>query len=365
MRKLRILLLIGSASVLGGGLAGCSSSSNNGSASAGGTAGTTVGGASSQGGQGGGGTGLSTQVNAAPPCSPVGPAFASLPASATIATATEDMQAVTVNGSDVYYIDHGNGVYRIAGGSGTPTLVVPAPADTSTGHAMVGGVLQTDGTYVYFAQDESLYRSALTNPTPELLVTAASDISQVEIDGAYVYYVLSTAGTISRVPLAGGTPEELVPADAQAQSMQLVNGILYLVNFDLEEVGRLPAAGGTIEYLTPYDEASEAVAVSDTTLYFNFWNSLYSAPLSSPQQLTLLGSAGPNFMGGANFDRLKLAGDRLYWFDSGENAGWTKTDGTQCGLLFSGDDFNWVTDLAVASDAVYVAIEKTLIKLPR
>ena len=74
-----------------------------------------IGGASNQGGQSSGGTGQSAQLNVGPPCTPGGgPALANLPASATIATGTNDMQAVTVNGTDVYYFDHGVGVYRSA-----------------------------------------------------------------------------------------------------------------------------------------------------------------------------------------------------------------------------------------------------------
>jgi len=177
--------------------------------------------------------------------------------------------------------------------------------------------------------------------------------------------VVSTQGTISRVPLAGGTPEALVPTEASAQSMQLVSGTLYFVNFNLEEVGRLPLAGGAIEYLTPYDYASKAVAVTATNIYFSFWSSLYSVPLSNPKQMTELGSGGGDFMGSADFEQIKLAGDRLYWFDSGDNVGWTKTDGTQCGLLFGASSTEWVTDLAIGSDAIYVAAQKRLVKLSR
>lgn len=364
MQKLRFLLvLIGSAAIVGG-VGGCSSNSNTGLASVGGTDGTNpgVGGALNQGGQSAGGTGQATHVNEGPPCTPVAVANSLEPA--TIATASYDMQSVTVSGADVYYLDHGKGVYRLTGGVGTPTQVVPPVTDTSVGHTMVGGVLQIDSTHVYFAQDESLYRSALANPSPELLVTAANDITQVEIDDSYVYYVVTT-GTIGRIPLAGGTPEELVPAEASAQSMQLVNGTMYFVNFDLGEVGRLPAGGGTIEYLTPYDDASEVVVVSDTTLFFSDWSSLYAAPRSNPKQLTLLGSGGGDMMTNSSFERVKLVGDRLYWFDSGDHVGWTKTDGSQCGLLFSAEMPNWVTDIAVASDAIYVALKTTLLKLPR
>lgn len=361
MRNISILLPLGLATVSAG-LAGCSNS-NTGSAAAGGTAGTST--EANQGGASTGGTGQAAQVNVGPPCTPTGPAFSSLSASATIATAAADMQAVALNGADVYFLDHGKGVYRLTGGTGTPALVVPPVTDTAVGHTMVGGVLQTDGTYVYFAQDESLYRSTLTNPTPELLVTAAGDITQVEIESSYVYYVVSYLGTISRIPLAGGTPEKLVPEEASAQSMQLVSGTIYFVNFDLGEVGRVPTAGGTIEYLTPYDDASKAVLLTDTTLYFSNWSSLYSAPMGNPKQLTLLGSGGGDMMTNSSFDSIKLAGDRLYWFDSGENVGWTKTDGSQCGLLFKGSGAHWVTDIAVASDAVYVAVDKSLLKLPR
>jgi len=366
MDKLGIFLLISLAFVHGG-LAACSSSSGNGgSASAGGMTGSATGGGSNQGGQSNGGTGESAQVNVGPPCTPDGPTLASLPASATIATAIKDMQAVTLNGSDVYYFDHGVGVFRITGGSGTPTLVVPAPTDTSTtGHIMVGGILQTDGTYVYFAQDHCLYRSALTKPSPELLVTTNDDITQVEIDASYVYYVSSTEGTISRVPVAGSTSEALVTAPDDAQSMELVNGTIYFVNFNAGKVGRLPAAGGTIEWMTPSDTATDSVTVSQTTLYFNDWESLYSVPIGSPNQSTQLGTAGPGLMGSAFLDKVKLVGDRIYWFDAGENVGWTKTDGSQCGLLFKGESFKWVSDFAIASDAVYVTVDNSLLKLPR
>jgi tricorn protease-like protein len=275
------------------------------------------------------------------------------------------LQSIALKGADVYFLDHGKGVYRLSGGAGTPTQVVPPVSDTAVGHTMVGGVLQVDDSFVYFAQDESLYRAALANPTAELLVTAANDITQVESDGSYLYYVVSQAGTISRIPVAGGTPEELVPAEASAQSMQLLNGTIYFVNFELGEVGRLPAAGGTIQYLTPYDDASEVVLATDTTLYFSDWSSLYSAPMSNPKQLKLLGSGGGERLTDSSFDKIALAGDRIYWFDSGENVGWTKTDGSQCGLLFKGSGSRWVTDIAVTSDSVYVAVDKSLIKLPR
>jgi hypothetical protein len=275
------------------------------------------------------------------------------------------MQAVTVNGSDVYYLDHNKGVYRITGGSGTPTLIVPAPTDSTVGHTMAGGILKTDGTYVYFAQDKSLYRSSLASPSAELLVAANSAITQVEIDASYVYYIVSTESTLNRIAVTGGSPEVLVASAESVQSLQLVNGTIYFVGFNAEKVGRLPASGGSIEWLTSADMASEAVAVSATTVYFSRWEVLYSQPIGSPNQTTELGSAGPGMPYTADFNAAKLVNDRIYWFDSGDNVGWTKTDGSQCGLLIKSNTSESVRDIAITNDAVYVCLSDSLRKLPR
>ena len=137
---------------------------------------------------------------------------------ATLAAATFALlPAVAANATPVTTIawvhnfsGGGNGIFTSGDGSSSATDLL---ADTSAAHT--AKVLTTDGSYLYFADNQSgqqwqLVRTDLDGSNRLLLAQLGSEPADIVVTGVSIYYSAATAGLFRASSLALSTPTEII-----------------------------------------------------------------------------------------------------------------------------------------------------------
>lgn len=246
----------------------------------------------------------------------------------------------------IYYVSaqgNGLGVYMAqidsVSGDFASNLAVAITADTAAGHSSAS--LATDGTYLYFADNESngtwdLVRTDLNGDNRTLLTSGVDDPLYIRPMGASVYYTTDTGG-LFWTPSGGlnpNPPTEVFGPNATAGfggmpnngfgPFEFFNGKIYL---DVNTVGLLAADWSfnnptNGEMLTPAGYADMSVtdiAVHDDELWFSGWYTsgvLHTAdPATDTNTWTYIDTSVPI----NNSDRVYRMGftaDRMYFTTS-------------------------------------------------
>lgn len=303
---------------------------------------------------GGGGAAIGGGTSTGPRACDPGKAqpFMSLEGSANLLVDNADIiRYLAGDGNYVYYTEDGKGLQRVPMGGGTPELLIAQMDDM---------FFVLGPSYVYFGVEPSgSHDSIAVKRVPRDQWTATPEASGANvlyvpwaIDGDTIYGTDVVANQIWKQDFKTGKLD-VVLANTEAEALVLNGGYLYFVETSTGEanIQRLNLAGGTPETVvhgSTYDHGG--LLVSGQSVYWGDASGINVVTIGDPNSKKMLGGAGPGLFGGANAALFTLVGDRLYWNDDGGSAGWTRIDGSSCGLLFS-DGFP--ATVAFAPGALY------------
>lgn len=327
---------------------------------AGGTGGLTSNSSSSS----GAGGSANTDMSALGCVADVSTEPASMTAATEVATGSAVVEVEAAAG-EVLFTVAGVGVYRLVNAAAMPELLVARPPN---GIPDSEGPLRADASYVYFTLATKLWRSTIAlSSVPELIAdTSENSIEQLRIDGSYAYYTTGTSTTdtsVYRVSTAGGTPEELASNVSRGVPFDVSEATVYYVPTDVTPpaVATLSADTRKTNVATDFPEGPRLIAIAapDKDLFWSDGASLYVTPIDNAKRRTQIGRAASVAGTVPAFKRLWLFGDRIYWLDSGNNVGWTQTDGARCATVWKGKapdtlDGDTTKDVAVTFDSIYL-----------
>jgi hypothetical protein len=112
----------------------------------------------------------------------------------------------------------------------------------------------------------------------------------------------------------------------------------------------MPIGETTPSWYTPDIDAPAAIAFDATHLYWTSRNVISKTPFSSPSEYTLLGKGTPPRIAAPTIDQMEASGERLYWRDDSAVIGWLAIDGSACGQVALGQDFDLHDNALYASD---------------
>lgn len=130
----------------------------------------------------------------------------------------------------------------------------------------------------------------------------------METDGTYLYFSDYFHGTVTRIPLVGGPAVTLALGLTHPGDLMLDGDYLYVASD--EGVKKMPKAGGSF---TDVAATPGTMALDGQTLYL-MGNGLMKVDLATGATETLV-------PGAASYSRLALAGNHIYWLESGPYSG--------------------------------------------
>jgi hypothetical protein len=227
-----------------------------------------------------------------------------------------------------------------------PLLTDVAPArNTSPAESL----LQVDATHVFWVEEGAIWSAAHTPPgAGAVLIDGLGDVIHIRVHGSHLYYATREL-QLARVPLAGGDAEVLLEGDLLTD-LEISDDYIYLAPFNGHRAGRMPIDGGAAQWYSPDIDAPAAIAFDATNFYWTTRHSMSATPLSMPNQHTLLGQGTPPRVAAPSVSQMHADSGRLYWLDDSFVIGWVATDGSDCGQLARGQDFNLHAGTLHASD---------------
>ena len=174
--------------------------------------------------------------------------------------------SLTLDGTNLYWINRFSGAIMQAPKSGSPVLQLAADQPSADNGIAV------DATSVYWTTNPtvdypsgSVMKVAIGGGTPVALASAQYDPTGIGVDAMSAYWTTEYY-LLMKMPVAGGTPVSI--GSAGLGPVLLRNGFAY--SFLGENVVKVPVAGGdtTILAQSPGNFLPEGIAVDDTSVYW-------------------------------------------------------------------------------------------------
>jgi hypothetical protein len=146
---------------------------------------------------------------------------------------------------------------------------------------------------------------------PATLVTGLNAVTQIAIDGTYVYWTESGAGNVTKVPLAGGTPIPVATGQGKPLHLAVDASNVYWTNNLGAAVMSAPVAGGAPTVFAAASSPTHVVIDTDTVYWDDSSYTIWSQKKAggSPTMITTMG--GANLVVSASYVYANTAGGLL------------------------------------------------------
>ena len=274
-----------------------------------------------------------------------------------------NLNAVTINGSDLYFTDtvagtvmkwslNGGATQLLASGQANPVMTAVDATNVYWGNG---------GTATNNYEDGAIMKAALAGGAPITLASGQSSLEAIAIDANNVYWASAGAsannysdGTIMKVPVTGGTPVTLASNQTFPLAIAVDSSNIYWANLGTSTFGspqedgsvmKVALSGGTPVIIASGQFAPGAIAVDGTSVYWANADSVLKSTLNGGIPIILASSQGQPWY-------MTIDGTDVYWtnFYTGSIAKVPLNGGTPV-TLASGQ--NYAIGIALDSTNVY------------